>query len=491
MSIASICPIEFSVGKQDGKRPLYPPKVFFLKCNPVKNLRGEEGTVGHKLFVVLILSASSTKECSTILVFSSFPTTYRKRMTMKEYKRQYRELNDETKEKIAASQRGRTKSHTAICVDCGHSWKDGKPSKCPNCGAVLNYADDSRQRKFYERPYYCIVQKVREFSVIRCFYIQDTIYLGRHTRETVFTEIYQHWIDESGKDTIRALTAAMFPYYRYCPFSLNSDLSIKRDRGRYGYRNAYYHSIPDAYYPRMSCSPLLKRNGFKKQFYKFYPEDVFSALLSDNKFETLWKLGRFDLAERYLDRDRERITKYWKALLRCPVMDTTILLDYMDLLEYFGRNPNSIYYPTGPEIIAEHDRLMRRKEAILEQQRLEEVRKNQREKLAILESKSKYFGITFGNERMVVIVLASLEDYRNEGKLQHHCVYANAYYGKKDSLVLSARMRDRPDKPVETVEISLKDGKILQCFGPCNSHTEYHQEILDLVNGNAKLFLRA
>ena len=89
---------------------LCPSKVFFLKCNPVKNLRGEEGTVGHKLFVVLILSASSAKKCSTILVFSSFPTTYWKRTTMKEYKRQYRELDDETKEKIAASQRGRTKS---------------------------------------------------------------------------------------------------------------------------------------------------------------------------------------------------------------------------------------------------------------------------------------------------------------------------------------------------------------------------------------------
>lgn len=33
-------------------------------------------------------------------------------MTMKEYKRQYRELDDETKEKIAASQRGRTKSES-------------------------------------------------------------------------------------------------------------------------------------------------------------------------------------------------------------------------------------------------------------------------------------------------------------------------------------------------------------------------------------------
>ena len=68
-----------------------------------------------------------------------------------------------------------------------------------------------------------------------------------------------------------------------------------------------------------------------------------------------------------------------------------------------------------------------------------------------------------------------------EGDLQHHCVFSNSYYGKKDSLVLSARMRDRPDKPVETIEISLVNGQVLQCFGACNSITEHHQEILDLV----------
>nr|MCR5744973.1 PcfJ domain-containing protein [Bacteroidales bacterium] len=89
------------------------------------------------------------------------------------------------------------------------------------------------------------------------------------------------------------------------------------------------------------------------------------------------------------------------------------------------------------------------------------------------------------------LVLKSLEDYMAEGKKQHHCVFTNAYYGKKESLVLSARMRDNPDKPVETVEISLKDGKVLQCFGPCNTHTEHHQEILDLVNANYMLFLHS
>ena len=384
-----------------------------------------------------------------------------------------------------------TKSDKCFCVDCGHKWK-GKQSRCPHCGAKLTFKDDSRQRKFYERKYYGIVRKCKEFTVIRVFYIQDTKWIGRE-RETMFTEVLQHWISEDGKDTIRALCIAMFPYYRICPYSLYSDLSIKRDNGRYGYRNAYYHVLPDAFYPRMSYSPLLKRNGFRKRFHDFCAEDVFTHLLADNNFETLWKLGRFELADYYLGHDPVRLLENWKPLLRTPPMtseELTILLDYMDLLKYFGKDPSRYNYDDMDTVSREHDRLARKQEEILERQRLEEIKRKEKEKMAILESKSKYFGITFGNERMVVIVLSSIEEYQREGKLQHHCVYTNAYYGKKDSLVLSARMRDHPDKPVETIEISLKDGKILQCFGACNKFTEYHQEILDLVNANSQQFIK-
>ena len=384
----------------------------------------------------------------------------------------------------------RAKRH--MCVDCGQSW-EGRKSRCPHCGARLTYEEDSRKRVFRERTYYGIVTKCREFTVVRIFYVQDEKRIGCR-RKTSFTEVLQHWISESGKDTIRALRIAMFPYYRICPYSLESDLGIRRDSDRYGYRNAYYHVRPDAFYPRMSCSPLLKRNGFRKRFHGFRAEDVFTRLLSDNRFETLWKLGRFELADHWLANGPERILEYWRPLLRTAPMtpdELAILLDYMDLLKTFGKDPTRCSYDDMETVRREHDRLARKREEILERQRLEEVRKREKEKLAVLESKSKYFGITFGNERMVVIVLATLEDYRHEAKLQHHCVYSNAYYGKKDSLVLSARMRDRPDKPVETIEISLEDGRILQCFGACNSHTKYHEEIVDLVSRNSNRFLRA
>ncbi len=385
-----------------------------------------------------------------------------------------------------------TKSNQCVCVDCGHKWK-GKLSRCPHCGVILTYKEDSRQRMFKERKYYGIVRKCRGFTVIRIFYIEDLNRIGCK-RKTVFTEVLQHWISENGKDTIRALRVAMFPYYRICPYSLESDLSIKRDYDRYGYRNAYYHVSPDAFYPRMSYSPLLKRNGFKNDFHDFCAEDVITHLLADNNFETLWKLGRFELADYYLRNDALCIVEHWKPLLRTPPMtpdELTILLDYMDLLKYFGKDPNTYNHQDMDTVQREHDRLVRKRETILERQRLAERKKKEKEKLAVLESKSKYFGITFGNEKMVVIVLATLEDYRHEGKLQHHCVYTNSYYGRKDSLVLSARMRDHPDKPVETIEISLKDGKILQCFGACNKFTKHHQEILDLVSKNSKRFLRA
>ena len=171
--------------------------------------------------------------------------------------------------------------------------------------------------------------------------------------------------------------------------------------------------------------------------------------------------------------------------------ETLILLDYMDLLEYFHKDPVTFQYPDITAIREDHDMLVERKERLEERKRLEEMRRREQERLAVLESKSKYFGITFGNERMTVIVLKTIEDYMDEGRRQKHCVFANAYYGKPDTLILSARMRDNPSKPVETVELSLKDGDILQCFGKCNKFTSHHNEIMELVKRNSWRFLTA
>ena len=104
--------------------------------------------------------------------------------------------------------------------------------------------------------------------------------------------------------------------------------------------------------------------------------------------------------------------------------------------------------------------------------------------------KSKYFGITFGDDDFQVIVLSTLGDYRYEGRVQHHCVDTNAYYGKEGTLILSARKKSAPDIPVETIELSLTDGSIIQCYGKYNQPTQYHESIMNLVSRNAGRFLK-
>ena len=382
----------------------------------------------------------------------------------------------------------RTRSHKATCVHCGHTWKEEMPKRCPNCGSRLKLEVDSRRRRFVEMAFYGIVQQVKEFSVIRIFYICDSRKLGTPA-ETTFTEVLQHWIGDDGKDTIRARSVAMFPYYRICPFSLCSSLSIKRESSR----SCYRHFSPDGYYVRWKCSDKIRRNGFNGDFYGLNPEDVFCSLLSDNRFETLWKLELYDMAEYYLYKGKGRVVKYWRPVLQLrtkSVRDYGIWFDYLDLLEYFHKDVRNPRYVFPEDLDAEHDRLVKKKRDIEARLELERRKREEKEKLAVLEGKSRYFGITFGNDTFIVVVLKSLEEYRKEGDLQHHCVYTNGYYGKKDSLILSARKRDAPDKPVETVEISLKTGKILQCFGACNRFTEYHDEIKNLVNKNSYKYLK-
>lgn len=63
----------------------------------------------------------------------------------------------------------------------------------------------------------------------------------------------------------------------------------------------------------------------------------------------------------------------------------------------------------------------------------------------------------------------------------HHCVFSNSYYLKENSLILSATIEG---KRIETIEVSLKTLKVVQSRGVYNKNTEYHEQIINLVNQN-------
>ena len=88
-----------------------------------------------------------------------------------------------------------------------------------------------------------------------------------------------------------------------------------------------------------------------------------------------------------------------------------------------------------------------------------------------------------------VSVLDSIEAYQNEGEAMHHCVFKCSYYNREDSIIPSAH--DKDGNRIETIEFSLTENKVIQSRGVCNSNTELHDRIVNLVNANAHRFIKA
>ena len=63
-------------------------------------------------------------------------------------------------------------------------------------------------------------------------------------------------------------------------------------------------------------------------------------------------------------------------------------------------------------------------------------------------------------------------------------MFDNAYYLKENSLILSATIEGRR---IETIEVNLNTLKVVQSRGVCNQNTEYHDQIVNLVNANKRL----
>lgn len=95
--------------------------------------------------------------------------------------------------------------------------------------------------------------------------------------------------------------------------------------------------------------------------------------------------------------------------------------------------------------------------------------------------KKMFFGLMFTDENLTVKVLESVEEFIQEEETHKHCVFSSNYYKKTNSLVFSARM---DDKRLETVEVNLYPLRINQSRGLQNTPTEYHDQIVSLVDKN-------
>ena len=369
------------------------------------------------------------------------------------------------------------------CMDCGHEWVKKKATEhcvCPKCHAKLK-VKNTLVRKVKQKSYFTVLAKCGEYQTLRMFLLVVEMEKGCKAHPYAL-EIGQYWWNDKGKQTLVAIQRILGRYLD--SFSFISPMAIREDK-----KDVFRHLATFDTYPKYTAIDTLKRNGFDGNLHDVAPARLITALLTDPKAETLMKAGQYDLLRHCLH-SSTRLDDYWPSVKIClrngyTITDGSMWCDTIDLLKRMGKDIRCPKYVCPADLKAEHDKLVEQRNHKEERERLALRRKEaaQYEK-GYLSQKGKFFGILITDGTLNVRVLESVAEIAEEGTLMHHCVYANAYYRKDNSLILSATIGN---KRIETVEVDLKKLCVVQSRGVCNQNTEYHDRIVNLVNSNMNL----
>nr|WP_315173535.1 PcfJ domain-containing protein [uncultured Flavobacterium sp.] len=383
---------------------------------------------------------------------------------------------------------GTTSRKTIFCLECSHSWKEENAFKdgfrpktitCPSCRTKIEILPPSTE--FRSVSYFTKIEAKDNFQVTRIFVANKYM---KKSQPPIFstTEVIQHFVGLDGRVTSMAMpTHGMAMYYdswRYgSELSIMANDFLMTNKGRI-----------EGFYilPRATFLKEVTRNGFNGDYYDLAPQNLFSLLLSSPHVETLIKTNQFNFIQYFKLRENE-IKKNWNSIKICirnayEIKDATIWLDYVKLLEHFGKDLSSTKYVCPTDLHKAHDKLVdrkRRQDNLLKAEELKKKLKDQER--AYKKAKKAFFGISFSNGNITIKVLGSVKEFIAESRQLKHCVYTSEYFSRENSLILSARI---DNKPIETIEVSLKEMKIVQSRGLQNKASNYNKEIKSLVKEN-------
>ena len=374
-----------------------------------------------------------------------------------------------------------------ICMDCGESFSPTLVSRkraiCPHCDTKLKI-EQTKKRTDKQHIFVGYADIVDRFQVIRYFEIIGYYKAGEDSRYHT-SEIVQHWILPDGKCEYYGRNHTLTSYVD----SWNGDMEIRKHYPNYYIPNNKYEVYPKKYHPDSTFKTEYRKYGIDHNLRGLTFLEAIKLLPESPMAETLLKAKQYSLLERLNDHYSSTY-HYWPSIKIClrnkyKIKDVKIWFDYLDLLRYFNKDLRSAHYVCPKNLNKEHDKLVKRKRRAQDKLNAEKKRKKLLEDTKIFnELKSKFFGIVFSDGKIKVRVLETVEQVMEEGDILHHCVFTNGYFKRPDSLILSATVNG---KKTETVEVSLKELKVVQCRGLQNSNSEYHDRIISLVNKNMHL----
>lgn len=391
------------------------------------------------------------------------------------------------------------------CSHCGGTFPAPESTSvkmitCPHCGRTLTI-DRSRRRKADGITYVQKLQAVDGYQLIRTYCVEYELRIDRKP-DILTAHVYDWIIGEDARDR-QCYSVSLNAYSYRCrvPFNRWSERLHRVHRHPNDYYDLYSgwqidHIFPRPSYPAWARKYRLAGGALRADMY-----EVLSRCMASPHFETLWKAGTpaaFILLYRSLsDRYWDAIKIARRAGFRFTEKNITEWCDTFDMLEREGldtRNPKFI----APENLKEmhdwvNDRIERRREKERREQELGELERKEAQKLA-KEGRTGWEDIRYRRRLgekvlsfvaqkgdIVITPLQDLRDFYKEGVTLHHCVFGCAYYERPDSLILGARVKGRR---TETIEVSMKLAKIVQCRGNHDQDSPWHKEIIQLMTSS-------
>lgn len=368
------------------------------------------------------------------------------------------------------------------CLNCGEITdevlKENEYWTCPVCGKKVKIKH-TLKRHFIQREYYCVIDICEDFQVLRFFYIEADFRVGKKAKFFI-KEVIQRWIDCQGNIVTIALLRNRNWYIDNWIFG--SSFEIRTE-------NSVYNINPTKIYPKMKIIDNIKRNGFNNKFYGINPSKIFIKLLTNHYAETLLKSGQVNILKSVIY-EQVDIKKYWNSIKICIrnkyiVKDASIWFDLIDSLIYLNKDVLNRNNVCPDDLKSFHDFYLKQKVKQREKSKMIEKRKQKlKDVQKFNQLKKKFFNMTFSNGNIEIKSLNSIDDYFDEGKALHHCVFENEYYLKETTLILSAQ---KNNKRIATIELQLENLEIIQCRGNLNKQSNYYEEIKALIHQNQQI----
>lgn len=134
---------------------------------------------------------------------------------------------------------------------------------------------------------------------------------------------------------------------------------------------------------------------------------------------------------------------------------------------------------------AEMDRRMAEEEIQRQEELLHKLTADGKAQIEYVKRMGNMLGVVVKVSDIELKLLQSIQEFYEEGKAMHHCVFTNKYYEHKDTLILSAKVKG---ERTETVEVCTRTWKIRQCRGIHNGQSKYHDAIVKVVEMNMNAF---